>query len=1196
MATYLQGVTDYIPQIQPWTPDYNFYQGALQRKQQQYDMGWEKMNTLYNSLLNAPMTRDDNIGKRDQFFQNIEQDINRLSGIDLSKPQNVDAASQLFNPLIQDKYIVNDIGWTKKYNNERERAEYFRNCTDPKKCGGKYWDEGVRALDYMRSDFRQVDADQALQMGAPKYVPYTNAVEKAFDKIKDQKFGTKIQRISEDGRWIITEKNGQNMVEPLTSYLATTLGNDPAVVDMYKTKAYVQRKDWLVNNGRGFENENAAEAAYYQQFVQPSVNDMERVNNDIRDARKDREVELNAFERIINLEGVIPGSEEHKKYQQVNEEFNKITAVEEQSDKDLENARNITKSDNPATMRINSDAAVASSLFFNDMLQTAINYHELTYEQEMKAEPYALAAYKEDLSFKYGVRKDELADLLDRETWLWKKEKEWAREDKLVSGSHKDNTTLTEDSGEYQEDSDTDPTKEDSYEKNQEFKAELEGDLMHTQAKFLSDVYNGYMAMDPKDVDNLGWTWDFTQIYGNTGGLKKMYGKDWNKYKSVSGDGLVRKLQGDGKTYMTPEDFQKLPAAVIDKMYRAARKQMDPEIGVNDKKSYNAGIWNQLSESPEGEVSLLDQLMMEDELVKLYKNTQGKMWNGDPDAVDPTMTEGLKKHFYNLVMNGDATITPGHEGYHNEATGNQIAFNNVPGLKKKAFLDAAIEEFTDENGEIVPFNIFQERMLRRGISWYKQPKKPANINKEPVPWDGTIPEGYEARTDSSGTILKDFNGFPLLSDSAGVLTFHPETVNPFQVPELKNQAGMMGADDWFTDPWGPISGGNSSVPYYKYNSDRGTKSYIENVGMGADGMYYEETQEIPNFDLPNFVPDGKGGFIQSKDTRSPQERTRDLWEQDVIEASKKTLHQLYYGQYEERGGEKGKKDIGLDDIHFKMWSRDPRAQNMKSYLGGGSGGTTGLKAVHKDIDPASYSSVHMRYSQSLFDELNANAGELEFADDWMSSSKGREILKEFSNHAFDNKWKTTDKNRPRFTVKYLSETKDPNKVKVQLYFDRGWIEANDGSKASPGLTRKGDKTLYELADKGMTILAPKNLMSNNLYEQSSKQDVMDMIVKSRGHYDWKEKYPLAGDFQIKYDRNKLTYYTTGNIQYYDDNGKLIKTPIPREQNEWMNDPLITFSAVKAHWEPMIKDLHDQNKAYELWQKSQFGETDPEKLK
>ena len=37
MATYLQGVQDYIPQIQPAQPDFNFYNTVLQTKQNQYD-------------------------------------------------------------------------------------------------------------------------------------------------------------------------------------------------------------------------------------------------------------------------------------------------------------------------------------------------------------------------------------------------------------------------------------------------------------------------------------------------------------------------------------------------------------------------------------------------------------------------------------------------------------------------------------------------------------------------------------------------------------------------------------------------------------------------------------------------------------------------------------------------------------------------------------------------------------------------------------------------------------------------------------------------------------------------------------------------------------------------------------------------------------------------------------------------------
>ena len=60
MATYIQGVTDYIPQIQPFSPDYNFYSGVLQFKQSKHDAARKQISTLYGSLLNAPLTRDDN--------------------------------------------------------------------------------------------------------------------------------------------------------------------------------------------------------------------------------------------------------------------------------------------------------------------------------------------------------------------------------------------------------------------------------------------------------------------------------------------------------------------------------------------------------------------------------------------------------------------------------------------------------------------------------------------------------------------------------------------------------------------------------------------------------------------------------------------------------------------------------------------------------------------------------------------------------------------------------------------------------------------------------------------------------------------------------------------------------------------------------------------------------------------------------
>ena len=43
MATYIPGITDYIPQIQQFRPDYNFYGNILQSKQGQFDANHKQL-------------------------------------------------------------------------------------------------------------------------------------------------------------------------------------------------------------------------------------------------------------------------------------------------------------------------------------------------------------------------------------------------------------------------------------------------------------------------------------------------------------------------------------------------------------------------------------------------------------------------------------------------------------------------------------------------------------------------------------------------------------------------------------------------------------------------------------------------------------------------------------------------------------------------------------------------------------------------------------------------------------------------------------------------------------------------------------------------------------------------------------------------------------------------------------------------
>ena len=154
MATYLQGVQDYIPQFQPFQPDLNLYSNVLQTKQTEYDSAWKSLNNVYGQYFYADLTRDGNIQRKEELLQNIDFNLKRISGLDLSLDQNVEKAVQVFKPFYEDEYLMKDMAWTKNYSNQKGRAEGLKNSLDEKRRTS-YWDGGVRALDYMREEFKE---------------------------------------------------------------------------------------------------------------------------------------------------------------------------------------------------------------------------------------------------------------------------------------------------------------------------------------------------------------------------------------------------------------------------------------------------------------------------------------------------------------------------------------------------------------------------------------------------------------------------------------------------------------------------------------------------------------------------------------------------------------------------------------------------------------------------------------------------------------------------------------------------------------------------------------------------------------------------------------------------------------------------------------------------------------------------------
>jgi hypothetical protein len=264
MATYLQGVTDFIPQVQPFQPDLNFYGGLMQAKQNQYDQNWNSLNKMYGQYFYADLTRDKNIEKKDEYLKDIEFNLKRVSGLDLSLEQNVTQATQVFKPFYEDKFLMKDMALTKNYMTQRAKGEGLRNSSN-EEMRKQYWGTGIKYMDYKREEFKNTTDEESMSFGNINYTPYVNTMEKALKIAKDADLNVETVDFSSDGKWIVKKKNGQALEEPLQKLFEAMLGSDPGIQDVYRTQSYVNRKDYSHGNAAQFGGDrDAAEMDYLQ--------------------------------------------------------------------------------------------------------------------------------------------------------------------------------------------------------------------------------------------------------------------------------------------------------------------------------------------------------------------------------------------------------------------------------------------------------------------------------------------------------------------------------------------------------------------------------------------------------------------------------------------------------------------------------------------------------------------------------------------------------------------------------------------------------------------------------------------------------------------------------------------------------------------------------------------------------------------
>jgi hypothetical protein len=255
----------------------------------------------------------------------------------------------------------------------------------------------------MREEFKEVSDDDSLNTGNANYTPYVNVMERAQKLAKDAGLSVESVNFSPDGKWIIKNKNGEQLMQPLSKLFEASLGSDPAIQSVYKTQAYVNRKDYAYGNASMFGgNKDAAEARYLEnQFNILKQENIQRYN-----ALKD---ESNAYNKNIqDLESQIKSGKAHPQAERLlsqlksNKEINDAILNRIDSEAKEFSGQNNTPStqgnSNPygdiKTLRAKVDNAVASKLMQKDLNEAAQVFAYKDAKMDVEANPYAVNEQK----------------------------------------------------------------------------------------------------------------------------------------------------------------------------------------------------------------------------------------------------------------------------------------------------------------------------------------------------------------------------------------------------------------------------------------------------------------------------------------------------------------------------------------------------------------------------------------------------------------------------------------------------------------------------------------------------------------------------------------------------------------------------------------------------------------------------------
>ena len=416
MSTYSQ--KDYVTGIQATQPDVKFDLQLLQAKETAYKANKQKVSELYGSILDSDVTRNDSQAAKDEFFKTISQDIKQLGNVDFSLDSNVEGASKMFESIYTNKHLLKDMVWTKNFQNQASIGQSLKNCIDPEKCGGQWWEEGDKALEYKRMEFMNANPNKILSFANVQYTPYVDVNSRAMKLAKEKFIGVKKDAV--EGNYIVTHTNGALAVDPLTALFNESIGKDPAVKAMYETKAYVGRMDEvhsMVARGEAASFEEA-QVKFYEAKSTALDEQLQEKADALGVSRDYLKEKVQEDEELFQAGKIKRGTKEYEKALQVRSLYQNSVVAQEYIDLAEMAKANINNQSGLDAINQSYDTRASVNAMFDDIHKTAEAIAYSSEGKDIKESDFA----KIKMKAQYDIQLEREKNSLKKDYALWKKE------------------------------------------------------------------------------------------------------------------------------------------------------------------------------------------------------------------------------------------------------------------------------------------------------------------------------------------------------------------------------------------------------------------------------------------------------------------------------------------------------------------------------------------------------------------------------------------------------------------------------------------------------------------------------------------------------------------------------------------------------------------------------------------------------